>query len=317
MAWQTAVVHTAGPTWIVMIRDVSHAVRIRGQRRVVASLILDADTGLARGISAAESPAAAYAEAMRAALTKPAGPLPPQVPQRVLCGTGQASRVTGQLTRLLTGDAAPVVTEVAPVGEAEDIFDSFVGHMAGRRQPDEFPASQDWQMLFTHAGDYSRAQPWQRWPDTAHLSLVVRIRGPVARYLAVVIGQERLQRGLVLYPGRELPARLGNSQPGASVPLPAGTLLFYLDPPDETPPEFAAKAARYGWPAEADLIPVWLVGGPDGAADLDRKSAHHLTVAIVALLAHDRRRAAASNGLDETTGQLTLAGGEQATFSIG
>lgn len=300
-----------------MIRDVSQAVRIRGQRRVVASLILDADTGLARGISAAESPAAACAEAIRTALTQPAGPLPPQMPQRVLCGPGHAAIVAGELTRLLSGAATPVVTEVEPVGEAEDIFDSFVGHMAGRRQPNEFPASQDWQMLFAHASDYYRARPWHRWPDTAHLSLVLRIDSRAARYVAVVIGQEGIQRGLVLYPARALAARLPHRQPGDSVPLPAETLLFYLDPPDETPPEFTAKAARYGWPAEADLLPVWLVGGPEGPADLDRESAHHLIVAIAAVLSHDQRRLASGNGVDQTTGQLMLLGGEQAIFSIG
>ena len=300
-----------------MIRDVSQAVRIQGQRQVVASLILDADTGLARGISAADSPVAACAEAMRTALTKPAGPLPPQAPQRVLCGPGQGADVAGELTHLLTGGAAPEVTEVAPIDEAEDIFDSFVGHMAGRRQPDEFPTSRDLQLLFAQASDYSQAQPWQRWSDTEHLRLVLRFDGRAARYVAVVIGQEGIQRGLVLYPGRALPDGLGIGQPGEAVPLPAGTLLFYLDPPDETPPQFAAKAARYGWPAEADLIPVWLVGGPDGPADIDRTSAHHLTVAIAAVLAHDQRRLASGNGIGETTGQLTLAGDEQATFTIG
>jgi hypothetical protein len=40
-------------------------------------------------------------------------------------------------------------------------------------------------------------------------------------------------------------------------------------------------------------------------------------VAIAAVLAHDQRRLASGNGIGETTGQLTLAGDEQATFTIG
>jgi hypothetical protein len=307
----------SGLTWIVMVRDVSHAVRIQNQPRVVASLVMDAETGLVRGASVAPTVGAARAEAMRTALTKPAGPLPPQAPVRVLCGGGQATDVLGELARLLAGAATPTVTESAPVGEAEDVFDSFVGHMAGRRQPEEFPTAPDWQTLFTQASDYCRVRPWLRWSDADHLDLVVKIDGAAARYVAVVMGQEGIQRGLVLYPGAVLADGLSDWEPGRSMPLPAGTVLLWLDPPDEVPPEFAAKAARYGWPQDADLIPVWLVGGPDGRADLDRRSAHHLTLAIAAVLAHDRHRPAPGNGVTKTTGELTLADHQRGTYSIG
>jgi hypothetical protein len=43
------------PTWIVMARDVSGTVTVTGQPRVVVALILDADTGLVRGISVGET----------------------------------------------------------------------------------------------------------------------------------------------------------------------------------------------------------------------------------------------------------------------
>ena len=59
------------PTWIVLIRDVSHAVRVDGESRVAASLVLDADTGLVRGMSVDQSGADACAQAMRTALTRP------------------------------------------------------------------------------------------------------------------------------------------------------------------------------------------------------------------------------------------------------
>ena len=303
-----------GPTWIVMVRDVSHAVRVSDQPRMVASLVLDADTGLARGISVAPTARAACAEAMRTALTKPAGPLPAQAPVRVLCGGGQAGDVRGELARLLAGATTPAVAESPSIGEAEDVFDSFVGHMAGRRQPEEPPTAPDWRTLFTLASDYSQARPWLRWSDADHLDLVVRIDDAAARYVAVVIGQEGIQRGLVLYPGAVLPAGLPDWQPGRPMPVPAGTLLLWLDPPDEVPPEFAAKAARYGWPHDADLIPVWLIGGPDGPADLDRRSAHRLTLAIAAVLAHAQRRPDFSTGAAKTTGELTLAENQRVQF---
>jgi hypothetical protein len=172
----------------------------------------------------------------------------------------------------------------------------------------------------TLARGYSRARPWLRWSDADHLDLVVKIDSAAARYVAVVIGQEGIQRGLVLYPGATLPDWLRDWVP--SRPVPAGTLLLWLDPPEEVPPEFAGKAIRYGWPDDADLLPVLLVGGPDGPADLDRRGAHHLTLVTTAVLAHEppsagRHRPAPGNGLSKTTGELTLAEGQHGKYTIG
>ena len=296
---------------MVLIRDVSHAVRIDGEARVVASLILDADTGLARGMSVGRSEGESCSQAMRIALTRPAGALPPRRPSRVLCGVGYQNEVATELRNALRGAKVPAVTEVISV-EAEDIFDSFVGQMSGRRQPEEFAAPADWQILFEQAADYAQAQPWLRWADDIRMDVVVRIDGVATRYIAVVIGHEGIQRGLVLYPGGVLPADLQDWQPGAPTLLPAGTLVCYLDPPDQAPPEFAAKAERYGWPADAALIPVWLVAGPDGTGDLDQLDVHRLTLALAAVVAHDRSRPAVRK-----TGEIVLAGGRRGTYSIG
>ena len=301
-----------GPTWIVLIRDISHAVRVAGEPRMVASLVLDAQTGLARGMSVGRTGADACRQAMQAALTQPAGPLLPQPPAQVLCGVGHQPEVTSQLTKALHGGTVPTVTEVISV-EAEDVFDSFVGHMAGRRQPDQFASPEDWQQLTSRAGDFLLAQPWQRWADDEHLDLIARIGGVPARYVTIVLGQADVQRGLVLYPGGAFPEDLHDHQsvagPGA---LPAGTILFYLDPPAEAPPEFVAKAARYGWPNDADLIPVWIVSGPDGPADLDHIAVQRLTIAVTAVLAHHRNAATG-----KTTGTLAFADGRQGAYTIG
>jgi hypothetical protein len=299
------------PTWIVLIRDVSHAVRIEGESCVVASLVLDADTGLARGMSVDRTGAGACAQAMRTALTQPAGDLPPKRPTRVLCGVGHREPVASQLAVVLGDGPLPEVTEVVGA-EAEDIFDSFVGHMAGRAQPDQFATPGDWAMLVDHADAYRRAAPWRRWTDQDHLDLVIRVDGAAARYIAIVIGAEGVQHGLVLYPGGALPDTLGDWRPGAPTPVPAGTILFYLDPPAEAPQEFRAKAARYGWPADADLTPVWLTTGQHGAADLDRTAVQRLTVAIGAVLAHDRE----PDSSGPTTGTCTLAAGQQGAYTL-
>lgn len=73
-----------------------------------------------------------------------------------------------------------------------------------------------------------------------------------------------------------------------------------------------AKAARYGWPVNANLTPVWLTTGPHGTADLDRTAVQRLTVAIAAVLAHDRQ----PGGSGPTTGTCTLAASEQASYTL-
>ena len=305
-----------GPTWILMVRDLSHAVRIDGQPRVVACLVLDADTGLARGVAVADTSRAASGEAMRTALTRPAGPLPPQPPGRILCGGGRAADVLAELTPLLPDGTVPAVADGSPVDEAEDVFDSFVGHMAGRRQPEQHPTPADWQLLFAQASAYTRARPWLRWSDTDQLDLIVKVDDAAARYVAVVIGHEGIQRGLVLYPGAVLPDQPHDWEPGRSTSLPTGTLLLWLDPPADVPPEFAGKAIRYGWPPEADFLPIPLTGGPDGPADLDRRAAHHLTLATIAVLTHAQRRPPPSRGRGKTAAKLNLADSHQGHYTI-
>jgi hypothetical protein len=196
--------------------------------------------------------------------------------------------------------------------EAEDIVDSFVGHMAGRAQPDQFATPGDWALLVGYADTYRRAEPWRRWTDQDHLDLVVRVDGTPARYVTIVIGADGVQRGLVLYPGGALPDDFADWQPGTPTPVPAGSILFYLDPPTDAPREFVAKAVRYGWPADADLAPVWLSTGPHGAADLDRTAVQRLTLAIAAVLAYDRQ----PDRTGPATGTCTLAAGEQGSYTL-
>ena len=89
--------------------------------------MLGADTGVVRGMSVQRSGAEACAEAMRTALTQPAGGLPPRRPAGVLCGIGNREAVADQVATTLGGGPLPEVAE-AVVEEAEDILDSFIGH---------------------------------------------------------------------------------------------------------------------------------------------------------------------------------------------
>jgi hypothetical protein len=108
-----------------------------GQRRVMAALALDAETGLAHGYSVAATGQEALAEAFRLGTTRPPVPLPPGRPERILCSATIVGEVRRMLTDLLDHGGAPPVEEIVDALEAEDIFDSFLGHMAGRGQPTE------------------------------------------------------------------------------------------------------------------------------------------------------------------------------------
>jgi hypothetical protein len=120
---------------MVMSRDVSDSVRIADQPVVIAVLILDVDTGLIRGLSVADDIGSALSQSVERALTKPAGSLPPGYPQRILAVVGMGDLVAAELGRLPGLNLIPPVDEIVPGAEAEDIFDSFVEVIAGRRQP--------------------------------------------------------------------------------------------------------------------------------------------------------------------------------------
>lgn len=304
-------------TWLVLVRDVSHVVRVPGHAELRAALVLDVATGLIRGVAVAPSDLEALATACDTALAKPAGSLPPCEPDGVLCARGLADLLAEALGALMPATALPPITEVVPGTEAEDIFDCFVGHMAGRAQPEEPPDAEDWRVLIAQTLALWRAEPWARWSDEIDLALEVSVGGESTRHAAVVMGNAGLQRGLVVYPGEEAPAGLRDWQPGEAVPTPAGTLLCLLDPPGEPPPELAAKALRYGWPAEADLVPVFLGIRADEGGELDRDEAKRMAVAIAAVLAHDARGPVLAHPASEATSATVLLGdGERASFAI-
>jgi len=76
-------VSTEEVIWIVLARDVTGTVRVADQPRVTVALILDAGTGLVRGVSVGETVRPGLRGAAHAALESPAGPLPPGPPARV------------------------------------------------------------------------------------------------------------------------------------------------------------------------------------------------------------------------------------------
>jgi hypothetical protein len=303
-----AVVADPDGTWLVLMRDVSHAIQVRGHSQLTAGLVLDIGTGRLRAVAVAPTDAEALAEAFGTALSKPAGSLPPGGPDTVLCGPGLAEPVAEALGALTTASPLPPITEVEPPAQAEDIFDSFIGHMAGRTQPQELPAPEDWGLLYGQALAFYRTGPWARWSDGIVLAVEVTIAGETTRHVAVVMGKAGVQHGLVLYPGEAVPAGLKDWEPGQPVPTLAGTLLCTLDPPGDAPAELGTKALRYGWPHDAELVPAFLSlgldkeGGDPGRVDVTR-----LTVTLAGVIAHHARGPVLAHPASEpTTGTVPL-----------
>jgi len=316
---QTDSMPELGRTWMVLLRNVSHAVHIAGEDQLMAAFVLHAETGLVLGISIQGTAAEALAGAFDAALTNPAADLPPARPARVVSMVETAPEVRKAIAAASFG--SPELIEAGAIAEAEDIFDSLIGHLAGRAQPAEPPSTEDWSLLVGQALAFLHAEPWARWSDVVPLGLQLTVDGTAASYVAIVMGNAGVQRGLALYPGMTMPPALRSQgpRPGPKSALeatPSGTLLLMLDRPGETPTAFADKALRYGWPADAAYLPMLVGVGPDGPSDLAGVDARRLRVAIAAVVGLDSRGLAPAGGAGAMTGRVALADGAHGDFEI-
>lgn len=193
--------------------------------------------------------------------------------------------------------------------------------VAGRAQPAEPPLTEDWSLLFGQALAYLRAEPWARWSDVVPLGLQLTVDGKGANYVAIVMGNAGVQRGLALYPGVTLPLGLRSPGPGpgpakALEATPSGTLLLILDGAGEVPDEFAKKALLYGWPASAAYLPTMVGVGSDGPSDLAGRDAQRLQIALAAVLAIDCRGPVLAEVARATTGRVALDDGAHGDFVI-
>ncbi len=298
-----------------MLRDLSAAVQVRGEATVLAGLVLEAQSGMVLAAKVATAPQDALSQALETALTQPPGTLRARRPGLVLCADGLGDDVRTVLARLVAGRAPPPVHETQLGAAAEDVFDALVGHLAGRRQPEEAPAPEDWAMAFEAARSYRAREPWERWSDAVPLDLELEEPDGPARYVCVVLGAEGVQRGLAVYAGGELPAGAVVSGPDARA-LAATVLALFLDRPPELPADLVARALRYGWSPADEVLPAFLVIGPEGPAEPSRRELQRLAVAVTAVTAHDRRGPIVVGPTSVTTGEVTLSDGERVSFSL-
>ena len=306
-----------GARWLVLSRDVSDSVRVDGEPQVQAGMVLDMGTGLVRGVAVGATEIDAVAQAVEIGLTKPAGSLPPGRPGEVLCAPGLEAQIIEVLSSRIGGDRLPSVQVIEPPADAEEIFDSFVGHLSGRLQPTEPPSPSDWELLYRHAFEFYRAAPWTRWDDAIVLALETSVESMDVGWTAVVMGNSGIQHGLVLYPGDQLPAGLDDWAPGLPAPMPPGTLALMLDPPADLPSALRNKAYRYGWPLDAELVPVVLRLAREGGGDPGEADSRLLAVALAAVTTHDARGpVAVDSARQATAGEIVLGNGRAARFSI-
>lgn len=304
-------------TWMVMSRDVSHAVRVHDQPLVVAALILDVDTGLVRGLSVAEDIGEALTQAVDAALTKPAGSLPPGRPVRILAAVGLGNLVAATLGQRPGLDLIPAIDEIVPAAEAEDIFDSFVGSISGRRQPSDPPSPADWKGLFDQVQIYTEATPWRRWADDIDFVVDLVFDGERRQVRAVVMGNAGIQPGLAIFPGEVVDADLERRDPDAPWPFEPETLACTLDDPASVPLEFRDRAIRYGWPRTAHLVPSFFGMDEDGGREISTADARLFTVVTAAVLSHDRRlRRPSPRASTPTEGHVAMPDSRSAHYSV-
>ena len=306
-------------TWFVMLRDVSKSIRVQGETRLFACMIVEMETGDVLYIQMGTSEDEAVSTTLEGAALSPAGPRSHRLPDRIGFGTKFAPLIARRIRELgprLGLGGAELVEGVAAM-EAEERFDHFLGHMAGRSQPaGEYASRQEWQMLFELALTYLDREPWKCWGDDVDLHLDVKLEGRRSRFTAVIIGQEGIQRGLVMYPGDGVPPGLRSWTKGQKIPMPEGTLMFHLDPPGEAPTGLEAKAHRYGWPADSGLVPIVLSIREHRAADLGYDDVVHLAVGIRAVIDLNDRGPTVARAEVPVKGRLQLPDGTSALYEL-
>ncbi len=296
----------AGRTWIVLRRDLSATVRIATGEDVWIAMVLDDDTGRVVGNHLAQTPADSLSGALRAAFEEPLAGAPRGRPSVVVVEPGIGPETGVLLARL--GNAAKVVEDRAP-DWAVDVIDGLTAHMSGRLRSADWPEPEDWALLYQQAAAYARARPWERYDDSVHLRLELKL-GPQRQIrAATILGHAGLVRGMVLHPGERVPPEILSGD--ESQPPPAGTIHFSLNRRDELPPDIASRADRYGWPPDLAEVPAFFGWKAEGGGEIERPEAVLLTLALAA----GADAAAADPGLGfEIKGELILGGGRRARY---
>ena len=293
-------------TWIVLRRDLSPTVRIATGENVWASIVLDQETQRVVSSNIAETRGRSLLGALKAALEEPIAGAPPGRPSVVLVEPGMGKE-TGDLLAGF-GNAARVIEDRAP-DWAADVIDGLTAHLSGRRRSADWPEPEEWSMLHQQAAAYARARPWERYDDTVHLRLDLKIGAQRQIRAATILGNAGVVRGMVVHAGAHVPAQVLSGD--TSKPPPAGSIHFSLNNRADLPPDIASRADRYGWPLDLAEVPAFFSWKIEGGGEIERAEAVLLTVALAAGI----DAAASRRGLGyETKGELILSEGRRARY---
>jgi hypothetical protein len=287
---------------LVIARDISDSVQVGGLNTVAAAFALDPATGLILGSGIAADAVGAVRDVLKKISAAANGPQSP----RLVCPAELLSMVAGGLPAAWRNAE---IAAVQPGVEVEDLFDSLVGHLAGRAQPNDLPSPADWSTLFRQAQAFVEAAPWRRLADDVQLQMDLRLAGTAVHRVGIILGNGGVTYGFALYPGDAEPrGRAARFDPMAPPP---GTLVMTLDPASELPEYLVAKARRYQWSDSLALLPVFFAWTGGGAADLSSDEVALLAMALAAALAGaDERRTA------PIAGDMILSGGRSGHYQV-
>jgi hypothetical protein len=311
-------VTSVAPTWIVLARDVSESVVVSGQRRTAVAVVFDAAAGMIVNITPGTSSEDVLRRALKGALVRPAAPLRKLVPERLVSPPELVEAVRTTATTL-SKLAAVEVTEGVGMDDAEEIFDSIVGHMEGRDQPTDPPSVGDWRVLYDELRSYAEAAPWRRWTDSDWFRASLEVEGASVERVCVVLGNAGLQHGFNAVADPTMLEHLAADESSRRNPLQHldQALIVHLDPWRETKGVHGDKARRYGWPSEARFVPSLLTVRDGGPADLSCADSRLLTLALRAVLTEDARRlTVAGAGSATTAGEVTFHDGSVGRFAV-
>lgn len=269
-------------------------------------MVLDDETGRVVGTHLAENGAESLVGALKAALDEPMAGAPAGRLSVVLVELGMRQETYDLLTGL--GTVARIVETRAP-DWAVDVIDGLAAHMSGRMRSADWPEPEEWALLYQQAAAYARARPWERYDDTVHLRLELRVGAQRQIRAATILGNAGVVLGMVLHPRERFPAQVLSGD--TSKPPPAGSIHFSLNPRADLPPDIASRADRYGWPPDLAELPAFFSWKAEGGGEIERSEALLLTVALAAAVdvaAADRRLGF------EAKGELILSGGRRAHY---
>ncbi len=302
------------PTWIVLARDISDSVIVRGRRGTAIAAVLDAATGQVVNATPGTSIAGVLGRALKAALVTPAPPLTKAVPQQIVVPAELLLATQAAAGRLSWLAGIPLI-EGSGMDEAEEVMDSLVGHVEGRVQPADLPTADDYRLLYRELQAFVEAAPWNRWTDNDWFATHLELGGDHVDLDCLVLGNAGLQHGFNAVPDADQLLAASTGMTDDPLGQLDGALMVHLEPWRETPARFADKARRYDVPGSARFAPSLVSIHARQPADLSQREVRILGLALRGVLSQDARRLASTDKF-AVTGELTFADASVGRYEV-